>query len=106
MPFEPIRRLLPRAMQQAGIQKQVTAVQVVEIAQKTLVAFLGTERASLIRVAGFVAGELKLETTSSSASQYLRVESIRIQNELNRAIGRKEVQRISCRLMTHGTMLT
>ena len=104
MPFEPIRRILPQAIRQAGIQKQVTAVNVVELAQTTMLALWGAEQAGLLYVRGFSAGELRIETTSPSASQHLRIESIRLQNELNRRLGKKEVTKISCRLSPHGTL--
>ncbi len=104
MPFEPIRRILPQAIAQAGIQKQVTAVSVAELARTTMTALWGVEQASLFHVHGFSAGELRLETTSPSASQHLKIESVRLQNELNRRLGKKEVVKISCRLSSHGTL--
>jgi len=94
MPFEPIRRILPRAIQNAGISRQVTASRIIESAGETVNALWGEEKAAFVRAVSFHDGILKLVATSPAALQELRLWDVRLQNELNRRIGSKVVQKI------------
>ncbi|MFA6429086.1 MAG: DciA family protein [Patescibacteria group bacterium] len=99
MAFTSIRRILPQAIQQAGITRQVTAVRIVEEMQSTLRALWGEERAAFVDVVSFKEGELKLVSRSSSATQELALWSVRLQNELNRRLGSHAVKKIIVRGM-------
>lgn len=94
MPFEPIRRLLPQAVQAAGIREQVTAARVLKEAEQTIKRLWGEEKAGYVRAISFTAGTLKLGSLAPAALQELKMDRVRIQNEINRAIGEKSVKAI------------
>ena len=94
MPFEPIRKVLPQAIRSAGIHRQVTAARVIEEAQGALRRLWGEERAEYAKSVSFKEGLLKIEAMAPVASQELKLTSVRIQNEINRALGSKIVQQI------------
>lgn len=87
MPFEPIRKILPSAIASAGIGVQVTAARVVEVAAETIRREWGEERASYVTVVSFSGGSLKVHTRSSAAAQTLKVETTKMMNAVNRALG-------------------
>jgi hypothetical protein len=98
MSFLPIRRILPKAIQAAGIQQQVTSVRVLAEASSALQRLWGEERSMYAHPVSFHDGVLKIEATAPAALQELRVTELRLQNELNRLLGSKTVHRI----VSHG----
>lgn len=94
MPLEPIRRILPGAIRFAGISEQATAARVIYETQQTLRRLWGEEKAEYVRVVSFSQGVLKLSSTSGAALQELNMQRVRIQNEINRALGSKVITRI------------
>ena len=96
MSFQPIRRILPHALQSAGISKQVNAARVVQIATEVFQRLWGEEKASYVRVTTFQDGVLTVKTPSPGAQQEIRVQQIRLQNEINRLIGARRVLSIKC----------
>ncbi len=94
MPLEPIRRLLPAAIRSAGISEQAMAARVIYEAQQTIHRLWGEEKAAYIRVVAFSEGVLKLGSSSGAALQELTMQRVQIQNEINRILGSKVVQKI------------
>ena len=94
MSFQPIRKILPQAIQSAGIQRQVTAARVMEEAQAALRRLWGEERAAYARPVSFKEGVLKIAALAPAASQELKLISVRLQNEVNRVLGSKIVHQI------------
>ena len=94
MSFEPIRRILPKAVQSAAIEKQITAVRVLETAQRVLRRLWGDEKAKYIEMISFAEGMLKLRALASAAAQEIKIAQIQIQNEINRELGSKVVHTI------------
>jgi len=94
MSFEPIRRILPKAISEAGITRQVNAARILEEAQAVVQAYWGEEKAAFVEVVSFQEGVLKLQATAPTALQELKLWEIRIQNELNRRLGSKIVHRM------------
>ena len=93
MPFEPIRRILPRAIQDAGISRQVTAARIIEETQDVIRALWGDEKARYVEVVSFHEGVLKIAATAPAALQELKIWEVRLQNEINRRLGYKVVQK-------------
>ncbi len=89
MSFEPIKRILPQSIRSAGISKQIEAVRVLSVAQDTVKALWGDERASFVECVSFANGELKIRARAPAALQELRIWDVRIRNEINRALGSK-----------------
>lgn len=91
MSFEPIKRILPSALRSAGISKQIEAVRVLAVAQETITALWGEEKAAYIECVSFSGGELKVRASAPAAMQELKVWEVRIKNEINRALGSKVI---------------
>lgn len=96
MAFQPIRKILPNALQSAGISQQVTAARVIQIAKDTFQRLWGEEKASCIYIVSFQEGILTVRTSSSGAQQEIRVHQVRLQNEINRLLGARRVFSIRC----------
>ncbi len=94
MAFQPIRRILPEAIRQAGIDEQVSSVQVLTLAKDTLEKFWGQEKAQYIEWVSYKDGVIRLHSHAPAARQELRAWEVRFINELNRIIGRKKVIRL------------
>lgn len=94
MAFQPIRRLLPGAIRQAGIDEQVSSVRVLVLAKETLEKFWGQEKANYIEWISFKEGTLKIRAHAPAAKQELKAWEVRFMNELNRALGAKRVTKI------------
>lgn len=95
MSFQSIRRILPKAIEQAGIKKHIDAVRVVESAERMLQALWGEDRARRVRFVSFHAGVLKATSSSPAAVQELKVIGTKFQNEVNRALGEKAVRALN-----------
>lgn len=91
MAFESIRRILPGAVRAAGIGRQVTAARVIALADETVRRLWGEERARYVQAISFCEGELKLTASAPAALQELKLDQVRIQNEINRAFGSKAI---------------
>lgn len=91
MAFQPIRRILPSAVQKAGISRQVEATRVLEIAKECLGKLWGEEKAACVDAVSFAAGELRLFSRLPAAIQELRMWDVRLRNEINRQLGGKVV---------------
>ncbi len=94
MSFEPIRRILPKAIQTAGIARQVNAARVVEEAATLVRNAWGEERAAYVRIVSFSDGVLKICALAPIALQELKLWEIRLQNDLNRLLGGPIVKRL------------
>ena len=94
MAFQPIRRLLPSAIRQAGIDEQVSSVRILSLAKETLEKFWGEEKANYIEWISFKEGALKIRAHAPAAKQELKAWEVRFMNELNRALGAKRVTKI------------
>lgn len=91
MSFEPIKRILPKAIQQMGIVRQVTAARVMETAKETITALWGEDKAAFVEPISFASGTLKIASASGSALQELKLWEVRLLNEINRRLGAKSV---------------
>lgn len=96
MAFQPIRKILPSALQSAGIAQQVNTARVVQIAQETFQRLWGEEKVATISIVSFQQGVLTIRTSSPGAQQEIRVEQVRLQNEINRGVGSRKVLSIRC----------
>lgn len=94
MSLEPIRRFLPRAIQTAGIADKVTAARVLHEARQSLVRLWGEEKAGYVDMVSFAEGALKVSSRAGAALQELKMEMVRFQNDVNRALGGKVVKKI------------
>lgn len=92
MSFESIKRIIPSFVREHGLEKPLQAQSVVEVAAEVFKAKWGVERASVIMPISFVSGCLKLDVTSPSALQELRVQEAAIMNEINRRVGSRVVR--------------
>jgi hypothetical protein len=96
MPFHSIRRILPSAIRGAGIERQVTAVQVVQEAQAALVRLWGEEKAAYVQAQSFHEGVLKMKALAPAALQELKMIAPRLKNEINRGLGSHTVKDMRC----------
>lgn len=97
MSFQPIKRILPQVVASHGLSHQVHSRQVVQAATSVLHSLWGPERSAHIEPVSFVEGTLKLQSTSPAALQALRVDNMRLMNEINRSLGARIVLRIEAR---------
>ncbi|HEU0050830.1 MAG TPA: hypothetical protein VFQ60_02110 [Patescibacteria group bacterium] len=95
MGFEPIRRILPKAIATAGITKQVTAARVIEEANRITRALWGEEKTRYLEIVSFANGILKWRVRSASALQELKSWETRFINELNRELGSRTIRAFS-----------
>ena len=96
MSFQPIRKILPHVLQSAGIAQQVTAARVIYLAQDTFVRLWGEEKATFLSIVSFQEGILTVRTSSPGAQQEIRVNQVKLQNEINHRIGTRKVFSIRC----------
>ncbi|GMU25665.1 DUF721 domain-containing protein [Patescibacteria group bacterium] len=94
MSFQPIRKILPQAIQRAGLDTEVSAVRVVETAQEQLRQLWGEERAAHVNVVSFSGGVLNIETATPSAAHVIRGMQESWINEMNRELGERKVRTI------------
>lgn len=94
MAFTPLKRILPQAVRQAGVEAQVGAARVVDEAQASLVRLWDPERAAHVRAVSFKEGTLKVAITSPSAAHALRLIETQWVNETNRALGSRKVMKV------------
>ena len=95
MAFQPIRRILPEAIRQAGLDTQVSSVRVLQLAQETLERFWGIETAQYIQWISYKDGVVRVRVAAPVARQELRAWEVRLLNEINRALGAKRVVKIT-----------
>lgn len=96
MGFQSIKRILPQAIREVGLEEQVTSVQVLQTAELILRRYWGEEKAALVAMRSYHEGTLRLETAVPAAAQELRVIEKRFINEINRLLGAKKVVKIQC----------
>ncbi|MSR85240.1 DUF721 domain-containing protein [Candidatus Uhrbacteria bacterium] len=94
MSFQSIRKILPQAVRSAGIEKQITAVRVLETTQKVIQRLWGEEKANYLVMISFSAGTLKIRALAPVAAQEIKIATVQIQNEINRELGSKVVHQI------------
>lgn len=97
MAFEPIKRVLPKAIESAGIKSQVDAVRVITLAEELLRRLWGDDKAVLIRFVSWSQGILKVESASAAAVQEFKLMEARFVNELNRQLDGKIVRALNVR---------
>ncbi len=91
MALEPIKRLIPSSMQNAGWKPQIDAMMILDISNKVLLGLWGEEKAKRISFLSVKEGCLKASSTSGAAIQELKLMEVRLLNEINRALGSKKV---------------
>lgn len=94
MAFQSIRRILPKAIQKAGIDSQVSAARVIDDACKSIIRLWGEERASFVEPVSFHDGTLNVIVRSASAAHALRTMQSQWVNEINRTLGQQRVKKI------------
>lgn len=97
MPFEPIRKILPRVVGNHGIQSPLKARNVLQITTTVLRALWGEEKAANVTPVSFHEAELRVESSSAGAVQQLRMDEARLLNEINRTLGERAVKHLSVR---------
>ncbi len=95
MSFEPFRHILSRAISKQQVSPALQIARVFDVARTVLAKLWGEEQAVYVSPVSFHEGTLKLQTASASAKQQLGIDTLRVQNEINRVIGQKVVQRIA-----------
>jgi hypothetical protein len=95
MSFISLKRILPQAVRQAGIEQSVSAARITEEAQAALVRLWGDEKAVYVRVVSTVGDTLKVAVTSPSAVHGLKLLETAWMNEINRALGSQHVKKIT-----------
>lgn len=91
MSFEPIKRLIPKSLENAGWKPQIDAMMILDTANKVLLGLWGAEKASRITFVSVKAGCLKATSSSGVAIQELKIMEVRLLNEINRALEAKKV---------------
>lgn len=94
MSFESLRKIVSRTIVASPVSKDLQIARISEAFRLVLDRLWGSERASLVSFVSFREGTLKCESVSPAAKQQMSVESVRIQNELNRQLGGKIVHTI------------
>ncbi len=97
MAFLPIRRILPSAIRESGIESQVSAIRILEEAKASLVRLWGPEQAAFVEPVSYAEGTLNVEIHSPSAAHALTALQSRWVNEMNRALGAKKIVKINVR---------
>lgn len=92
MPFTPLSRLLPQAVRQAGIERSVSAANVVEVAQTVVGRLLGPERAAFVIVTSFTGNVLTVTITAPAAAFAMRSIATQLMRETNKAIGQAKIR--------------
>ncbi|MBU1349084.1 DUF721 domain-containing protein [Patescibacteria group bacterium] len=94
MPFEPIKRILPKVVASHGMTTQLRVRRVLESSAAVLAGLWGPERATFVHAVSFRDGELKLEVRSAAALQEIRMDEMRLMNGINREVGERAIVRI------------
>lgn len=100
MPWQPIRKILPVAIQNKDVAKKIEATRVLQMAHEVLVQLWGDERAAYIEWVSFQGGQLHVFARAPAAAQELRIIDVRLRNELNRILGGKIILGLNIR---HGS---
>jgi hypothetical protein len=95
MSFEPIRKILPKAIAEVGISRQVKVAQVLDVAGAMFLQVWGEERAAFVKPVSFLEGTLKVRTLAPIAAQELKMQEATLVNELNRRLGARVIFRLS-----------
>lgn len=96
MPFQSIKRILPGAIRQVGLETQVTTIQVIQTSQDVLKRLWGEEKAALVEIRSYTDGALRLQTSVPAAAQEIKNTEIRLMNEINHLLGAKKLIKIQC----------
>ncbi len=94
MPLEPIRRFLPQAIKSAGISRPVMTARVLHEAKQVVHNLWGEEKAAYVEVISFSEGTLKIGSRAPAGLQELKMQTIPIQNEINRVLGSKVIKKM------------
>ncbi len=92
--------ILPSAIRAAGIEPQITTVQILERFQQLITARWGEERAAYVQPLSFAEGVLRVEVRAPAAAQELKVQAAELKNLLNQKIGRRAVRELLVLLVT------
>ena len=93
MAFQSIRRILPSAIQHAGIEREVKAQRVLDVAKQVLVRMWGDEKAAFLQPISFMEGTLKFRASSPVALQEFRAWETRLRNEMNHQLGEQLIRK-------------
>lgn len=96
MAFQSIKRILPGAIRDAGLEEQVTSIQVLQTAEIVLKRYWGEERAAFVAMRSYNQGVLRLETHTPAAAQEIKAMEVRFMNEINRSLGAKKIIKVQC----------
>jgi hypothetical protein len=94
MAFERLSRVLPGTIRHAGIEKQVTTVQVVTEAAHILKQLWGPEKAAYLQVLSFSEGVLRIKALAPSAQQEAKMQAVEWQNAINHRLGGKKIHQL------------
>ena len=95
MSFEPMRHILSRTIRSNPASTDLQLARVLDMSNVVLRKLWGEERAAFVHVLSFREGTLKFETSSPAAKQELSIQSVQIQNEINRQLGAQVVRKIA-----------
>lgn len=96
MAFQSIKRILPGAIREAGLEEQVTSIQVLQTAETVLKRYWGEERAAFVSMRSYNEGVLRLETRTPAAAQEVKAMQNKFINEINRLLGAKKIVKVQC----------
>jgi hypothetical protein len=94
MSFQSLRRIIPTAIQKAGIGERVQAARVLQEVPLALTRVWGPEKAALITPISFQMGTVKVRASSPLVGQALEMSVVSFMNEMNRGLGARVVHRV------------
>jgi len=94
MPIIPLKNLLGDAVNRAGIGRGVVAATVVEEFNKICRELYGAETCQMIDHVSFRDGVIRLKCREAVVAQNLRVNKMRLINELNQSLKKKSIKDI------------
>jgi len=97
MSFDSLKRIITAKAVADPKMRDLQIARIFEIARLVLDKVWGPERAAYVAPLSFREGTLKLETTSPSAMQQLKLDEPRLKNEINRQLGSLVVRSMEVR---------
>ncbi|MCR4278932.1 MAG: DUF721 domain-containing protein [bacterium] len=95
--FMPLSGMLSTRMDRHSIGRQLEARQILEVAQRILVALWGEDRAGHCEMASFSEGILSIRILSAPALQTFKNDQMRYINAVNRELGERRILQIQFR---------
>ncbi len=95
MSFDSLRHILSAKTVSDPRLHDLQIARIFSVTQLVLNKVWGEERAAYVKPLSFREGTLKLETTSPAAKQQLKLDEVRLKNEINRQLGSQAIRAIA-----------